>query len=92
MFPQEVLDTLAPDHPVDFVKLHGTGTASNTLAENNLAALGIPVVYKNIIGHTQGVSSLLETCMVLDDPEISGNILVTANGLGGWYGCFTLIK
>lgn len=92
MFTREVLDTLAPDYPVDFVKLHGTGTPANTVGEAGLAELGIPIVYKDKLGHTQGVSSLLETCLVLDDTDISGKVLVTANGFGGFYGAFTLIK
>ena len=92
VFTEEVLNTLTPDYPVDYVKLHGTGTSANTESEAGLAMIGIPVVYKNTIGHTQGVSSLLETCLVLDDPEISGRVLVVANGLGGFYGSFTLEK
>lgn len=91
-FPEPVLSGLAPEYPVDFVKLHGTGTVSNTAAEAGLASLGVPVTYKDKIGHTQGISSLLETCMALDDNNISGTVLVTANGLGGFYGAFTVIK
>lgn len=91
-FSREVLDTLLPTYPVSYVKLHGTGTEANTTAEYGLASLSIPIVYKSTIGHTQGVSSLLETCLVLDDETVSGNILVTANGLGGFYGAFTLSK
>jgi hypothetical protein len=30
--------------------------------------------------------------MVLDDPKIKGRILVTANGLGGFYGSFLVVK
>jgi len=92
MFPREVLDTLIPDYPVDFVKLHGTGTASNTTAEQGLAQIADVRIYKPTIGHTQGISSLLETCILLDDCTVSGKVLVTANGLGGNYGAFTLIK
>jgi hypothetical protein len=91
-FPKEVLDTLKPEYPVDYVKLHGTGTPSNTEGESGLAAIATPITYKQDIGHTQGVSALLETCMVLDDPEIMGKILVTANGLGGFYGSFLVVK
>jgi hypothetical protein len=92
MFPREVLDTLIPDYPVDFVKLHGTGTESNKEAEAGLASIAKVRVYKHVIGHTQGISALLETCILLDDCTVSGRILVTANGLGGNYGAFTLIK
>ncbi len=91
-FPKELLDTLIPRYPVDYVKLHGTGTASNIAAEEGLASLGEPLIYKPLIGHSQGISCLLETCLVLDDENISGKVLVTANGFGGFYGAFTLIK
>ena len=91
-FPKEVLDTLIPEYPVDYVKLHGTGTPSNTEGESGLASIGTPITYKQDIGHTQGVSALLETCMVLDDSKIKGRILVTANGLGGFYGSFLVVK
>ena len=92
VFTRESLDTLIPECSVGYVKLHGTGTESNTEAEAGLAELGTPVLYKPEIGHTQGISALLETCMVLDDPKIRGRILVTANGLGGYYGSFVLTK
>ncbi|MCP4487734.1 MAG: hypothetical protein GY820_10520 [Gammaproteobacteria bacterium] len=91
-FKKEDIDTLAPGCRVGYVKLHGTGTPSNTEAESGLAELGTPLEYKSKIGHTQGVSALLETCMVLDDPKLKGRILVTANGLGGFYGSFLLTK
>lgn len=91
-FPREVIDTLIPDYPVDYVKLHGTGTESNTAAEAGLAQIAKPIVYKPLIGHCQGISSLIETSILLDDTEISGRILVVANGLGGFYGAFTLLK
>jgi hypothetical protein len=91
-FPREVIDTLRVCHPLDYVKLHGTGTKSNTEAEAGLEEIGNVIIYKDKIGHTQGVSALLETCMVLAEDAIKGNILVTANGFGGYYGAFTLIK
>jgi len=91
-FTREDLDTLIPSYRVGYVKLHGTGTPSNTAAEAGLAQVATPLAYKQDIGHTQGISALLETCLVLDDPKIRGRILVTANGLGGYYGAFTLTK
>jgi hypothetical protein len=91
-FTRETLDTLIPYYRVGYVKLHGTGTASNTEAERGLEELATPLWYKSMIGHTQGISALLETCLILDDPNIRGRILVTANGLGGYYGAFTLTK
>jgi len=91
-FTEESLNTLIPYYNVDYVKLHGTGTKSNTNAEAGLAKIATNVTYKDEIGHTQGVSALLETCMVIDDDSIEGNILVTANGVGGFYGAFSLLK
>lgn len=92
MFTRSDLDNVMPDYPVAVVKLHGTGTQSNTEAEAGLASIAPTVQYKHLIGHTQGISSLLETCMVLADDNLQGVILITANGLGGFYGAFTLIK
>jgi hypothetical protein len=91
-FTKTDLDTLIPAYRIGYVKLHGTGTETNTAAEAGLAQLATPLLYKPQIGHTQGISSLLETCLVLDDKNIRGRILVTANGLGGYYGAFTLTK
>jgi len=91
VFPKEVLATLIPEYPVDYVKLHATGTEANTEAESLLSEIAEPITYKQLIGHTQGISSLLETCLMLDDPSISGKVLVVANGLGGFYGSFTVI-
>jgi len=91
-FTSHSLNTLIPDYPLDFIKLHGTGTPSNTEAEADLAELGIPLTFKSRIGHTQGISSLLEMCIVLSSDAIKGTILVLANGLGGFYGSCTLYK
>ncbi|MEE8599289.1 MAG: hypothetical protein V3S69_07285 [Dehalococcoidales bacterium] len=92
VFSWETLDTLLPGYRIGYVKLHGTGTEANETAEAGLAELATPVRYKDKIGHTQGISALIETCLVMDDPNIRGRILVTANGLGGYYGAFTLTK
>ena len=92
MFTRTDLEKLVPYYKVGYVKLHGTGTPSNEAAERSLELLATPLRYKHIIGHTQGISALLETCLVLDDPTIRGRILVVANGLGGYYGSFTLTK
>ena len=91
-FTRETLNRVLPHYPVDYVKLHGTGTPTNEAAEEDLAKLGTPIRLKPKIGHTQGLSALIETCMVYDDPDILGTILVTANGLGGFYGALTLLK
>lgn len=92
VFTRETLDTLIPSYRIGYVKLHGTGTSANAKAEQGLSDLATPLAYKPTIGHTQGISALLETCLVLDDPNIRGRILVVANGLGGYYGAFTLTK
>lgn len=91
-FTKDTLDSLKPTYPVDYVKLHATGTGANKEAESGLSALAKNLTYKDTIGHSQGVSSLVETCMVLDDNSVLGKILVVANGLGGYYGSFTLQK
>lgn len=91
-FSKDQINTLIPDTPVDYVKLHGTDSPSNTEAESDLENIGIPIKYKKSIGHTQGISSLLETCIAMDDASIKGKVLVTANGFGGFYGSFTLTK
>jgi hypothetical protein len=91
-FTRDNLNTLIPSYPVDYVKLHGTGTPSNTEAEVDLAALATPIAYKQDIGHTQGISSLLEVCMVLSDDSIKGTILAVANGAGGFFGACTINK
>jgi hypothetical protein len=92
VFKEEDLNSLKPKYPVDYVKLHSTGTIANKQAELGLEALGTSIRLKHLIGHTQGISALLETCMVLDNHMVRGTILVTANGLGGYYGAFTLLK
>ena len=91
-FTRETLDKLIPAYKVGYVKLHGTGTPANDTAERGLELLATPLRYKPAIGHTQGISALLETCLILDDQSIRGRILVVANGLGGYYGSFTLTK
>lgn len=55
---------------VAVVKTHGTGTKSNNLAEksaleNTLTGF-VATSLKPKIGHTMGVSGLLETCLLLD--------------------------
>lgn len=58
---------------IDVVKTHGTGTKSNNQAEG--AALSrlfghkkfVATSFKQVIGHTMGVSGLLETCLLIDN-------------------------
>lgn len=55
------------------VKTHGTGTHSNNLAERNAlqSTLSgfVATSLKPKIGHTMGVSGLLETCLLLDSTK-----------------------
>lgn len=56
---------------VSIIKTHGTGTKSNNVAEKAAIESIFPdfiaTSYKQKIGHTMGVSGLLETCMLIDD-------------------------
>lgn len=78
---------------VDVVKSHGSGTTRNTQVE--LAAIREVMVdvgvieYKNQIGHTQGVSALIELCMLLGEPDWKKSVCL-ASGLGGFYGGCTV--
>lgn len=76
----------------DTVKPHGTGTDNNNAAESEIIKDREVVHYKNDIGHAQGASALLEVCMLLDDDNVSGDILCVASGLGGFYGSCVLCK
>lgn len=76
---------------IDVVKAHGSGTARNTEAELSSISKYLPlssvVEYKSIIGHTQGVSALIELCMLIDDKDVEWNTAIAlASGLGGFYG------
>jgi 3-oxoacyl-(acyl-carrier-protein) synthase len=55
---------------ISVVKTHGTGTKSNNAAERRALEKVVPsfvaTSYKPTIGHTMGVSGLLETCLLLD--------------------------
>ena len=68
----------------DYVKPHGTGTVNNETAEKVYG--DIPQVrYKEKYGHTQGVSGLLEVCLVLDE-AVEGRVMCVSSGLGNYYG------
>lgn len=69
----------------DYVNPHGTGTDNNESAEQAVYGNIPQLRYKESIGHTQGVSGLLELCMVLEEP-IKGSVLCVSSGLGGFYG------
>ena len=74
----------------DVVKGHKTGTVQNDGAEAEV--FGDTIGYKDKVGHCQGASGLIETCMVLDDDNVAGNVLCVASGLGGFYGSFVVSK
>ena len=77
-----------------YVKSHGTGTKVNNEAEISVIEyLGAEEIrYKDKIGHTQGVSALLEMCMCIDD-GYKGVIMGLASGAGGFYGgCIIEVK
>lgn len=77
---------------IDIVKTHGTSTPNNTEAEEGAINICLGVntprlYYKDKIGHSQGVSALLEICQSLDYKSlINKNILALASGLGNFYG------
>jgi len=79
----------------NYVKLHGTGTNTNTIAEAEIIQnSNIPIYYKYKIGHTQGLSAFVETLMLLNDTSIRNNstIEVLASGFGGYYIGYTVSK
>ena len=80
------------DTPCDTIKPHGTGTNDNNAAEVAIVADRDVINYKKDIGHTLSVSALLELCMLIDDVSVSGKVLCTASGVGGFYGSCILNK
>lgn len=80
------------DDQIDVVKTHGTGTDNNNEAEDGAIADVLlsnvqKLYYKQSIGHSQGVSALLEICVSLDDANLQNKtILALASGLGNFYG------
>jgi len=74
----------------DYVNPHGTGTETNETAESFYYKPQLR--YKEKIGHTQGVSGLIEVCMVLDEPDIQGRVLCVSSGMGNWYGSCVVLK
>lgn len=80
---------VAEGEPIDLVKVHGSGTDNNTDAEEGAIRelFGeIEIVnYKKDIGHSQGVSTGVELCMLLDRHQ-GVKALVNASGLGNFYG------
>jgi 3-oxoacyl-[acyl-carrier-protein] synthase III len=91
----KVLNDLYSDD-VSYVKTHGTGTERNNEVEaSSIELFGIrdTVSYKEIHGHTQGASGLIELCMLIEDKRYDNKTgLVLASGLGGFYGGVRLTK
>ena len=58
------------NNEIAVVKTHGTGTKSNNSAEKSALEKSlsgfVATSYKPTIGHTMGVSGLLETCLLID--------------------------
>ena len=83
---KKVINSLNTEN-VDLIKMHGSGTNRNTEVEYE-AVKDFDckkIEYKSEIGHTQGASSIVEICMMLDREEFT-KALVLASGLGGFYG------
>lgn len=78
---------------VDVVKSHGSGTTRNTEVEITAISEAVGAVrvveYKSEIGHTQGVSAVIELCKLLEDTKWSKAVCL-ASGLGGFYGGCTV--
>lgn len=89
---QEGYALVDTDKAIDYIKPHGTNTITNNKAEELITLNRTALYYKKDIGHTQGVSALLELCLVLEDTPIQGNILCVASGFGGFYGSCILHK
>lgn len=84
----KVIDELC-DNNIDSIKVHGSGTARNDEEEiKAISKLSYDKIfsYKSKIGHTQGVSALLELCLLIEEEYKWKNCLVLASGLGGFYG------
>lgn len=81
---------------VDIFKPHFSGNAQSDIEEiDALQQMGIDygtlVSYKQRIGHTQGVSALIEMAILCDEKEF-GTALIMASGMGGFYGSAVLTK
>lgn len=77
------------DSNIKAIKTHGSGTEQNNKAEKEAIKQlfgnePYEINYKSLIGHSQGVSTGLELCMLLE--EWNGSILLNASGLGNFYG------
>lgn len=81
----KMAQSLAGSTDIQVVKTHGTGTASNNLAERAAITqlLGgegyVATAYKPRIGHTLGASGLLESCLLFDNIRSTGRIPAILN-------------
>lgn len=77
------------DTKLDLIKMHGSGTKQNTQAEEEAIKELFDDVwkieYKSKIGHSQGVSTGVELCKLIDEQK-NKSVLVNASGLGNFYG------
>lgn len=86
---------------IDFIKAHGSGTAQNNKAEyeaiEEYFGENIPIYeYKSKFGHSQGCSTGVELCRLIDvfyekDNIYRRKILINASGLGNFYGSCLLV-
>lgn len=81
---------------VDIFKPHFSGNKQSDVEEiDALNVMGIDygtlVSYKHRVGHTQGVSALIEMAMLIEEKEF-GTALMMASGMGGFYGSAVLTK
>ena len=81
---------------VKVIKPHSTGTKRNDIGESaamETALPGVPIVkFKHKIGHTQGASSIIELCLLLD--RSFEDAVLLASGMGGFYGgcCVRMLR
>lgn len=90
---------------INCVKMHGTGTPQNDESEKkaieDLFGNVDTIEYKSQIGHSQGCSTGLELCILIDEyyttnpkrfSEMKDNhILFNTSGMGNFYGSFELV-
>lgn len=81
---------------VDIFKPHFSGNPQSDIEEIDALQkmeieYGVLVSYKQRIGHTQGVSALIEMAMLIEEREFNTALLM-ASGLGGFYGSAVLSK
>lgn len=81
---------------IDVYKPHFSGNSQSDDEEiDAMSRLGINyrsmVSYKHRIGHTQGVSTLIEMAIMIEENDFN-TALIVASGMGGFYGSAVLNK